>query len=129
MFACVVFGCRHRSSIYNKQLRNGTWADAQKNSRGFSMFSTLTYTGVPYHWYRGVHYLEEGKDEQAFVNFEVALKYNPYNAHVLNDLGVGYAKQGRYEVAEKCLRLALKYCPKLKKAQTNIEVLNGLSKK
>ncbi|KKM20114.1 hypothetical protein LCGC14_1648840, partial [marine sediment metagenome] len=106
----VVLGYRHRSLIYNKKLRESKqWEKIIDFSDGFSPFSTLTFTGVPYHWFKGVAYNKTGDPVEALVCFREAQKYSPYNVHVLNALGLSYSYDK--EKADRYFAKAIGICP------------------
>ncbi|KKM25972.1 hypothetical protein LCGC14_1589530, partial [marine sediment metagenome] len=59
VFMLVVLGYRHKALIYNSRLRSTTWDNVVKETNGYSMFSSVTFTGVPFHWFRGLAYLQQ----------------------------------------------------------------------
>jgi len=122
VFTMVVFGFRYRSSCWNKKLRNvKEWHQLKEMTQGYSVFSTLTYVGLPYHWWRGLANFKMGNKELAFEQYQTAYRHNPYNIHVINGMGIACGDRGERERAIKYFEEALKICPKFEDAQENLE--------
>lgn len=127
VFAMVVFGCRYRSSCYNKKLRAVKgWSSAHLYAKGRTVFSTMTHCGLPYYWWEATAYIKEGNTEKAIPLFEKAYKDNPYNVHVINGMGIRCALVGDVEGAKGHFNHALRICPEFEDAKLNLEkVFNG----
>jgi tetratricopeptide (TPR) repeat protein len=92
----VVFHYRHRANCYNERLVVANNPDLLlEMTDGFSVFSTVTYGYIPYHWYRGVAYNKLGDRDRATEAFEEAFKYAPYNIHVIKSLAQNLIDAGR----------------------------------
>jgi O-antigen ligase len=57
----------------------------------------MDYFSIPVSWYTGVAYFSLGDIPMAKKHFEVAYQTNPYQIHVLNNLGVCYTKEQNYQ--------------------------------
>ena len=120
VFMLVVLGYRHKALIYNSRLRSTTWDNVVKETNGYSMFSSVTFTGVPFHWFRGLAYLQQKNYVDGIISLNQALKHSPYNIHVLNTLGANYMILGQKEKAMIFYERALKIYPDYKDAQKNV---------
>lgn len=127
VLAMVVFGCRYRSSCYNKKLRAVKgWSSAHLYVKGRTVFSTLTHCGIPYYWWEATAYIKEDNTEKAIPLFEKAYKDNPYNVHVINGMGIRCALVGDIEGAKSHFNHALRICPEFEDAKLNLKkVSNG----
>lgn len=122
VFTMIVFGCRYRSSCYNKKLRTVVgWSSAHLYMNGRTVFSTLTHCGLPYYWWEATVYMKEGNTEKAIPLFEKAFKDNPYNVHVINGMGIRCALVGDVEGAKGHFNHALRICPKFEDVKKNLE--------
>ena len=121
VFVIVVFGFRYRSSQWNKKLRSSNnWQEVLDCTKGYSVFSTLTYTGLPYHWWGGMAHLKMNNQDMAAVSLEKAYKYNTGNIHVINGYGISKAISGDIDEAKKQFKYALSICPEFKDAKDNL---------
>lgn len=117
---------RHRSLCFQtKLLKSNRWEYALTEG-GFSIFSTLSFEGIPWHWYRGI--AKDRLKQDALNEFEIAYKYSPYNVHVLNGLGTSYGRRGDLISAKECFLSALEIHPDLKKSQMNLKQVTQLEK-
>jgi O-antigen ligase len=57
----------------------------------------MDYFSIPVSWYTGVAYFSSGDLSMAKMYFEEAYQNNPYQIHVLNNLGVCYTKEQNYQ--------------------------------
>lgn len=123
--ALVVFGYRHRSNVWNKKLRHADgWQEVIECTKGRSVFSTLTFTGLPYDWWEGTALLKLNKPEQAAPILKRAYYLNPNNVHVINGFGISKAINKDSEGAEKQFNRALEICPDFKDAKDNLNALH-----
>ena len=60
----------------------------------------------------GLKLLREGRAEEAVESFAAALRKDPRNASLANDLGLANARAGRREEAERSYRLAIQLRPR-----------------
>ena len=117
----VVFGFHYRASCWNKKLRNVQEYEAViEHARGYSIFTTLTYTGIPWHWWSGMAHYKRGNKEVALNHFNLAYKYNPANVHTLNAIGIVSAELGDKKQAKKYFKEAIRICPTFIDAQLNL---------
>lgn len=70
-----------------------------------SMFN-MDYFSIPVSWYTGVAYFSSGDLPMAKKYFEEAYQANPYQIHVLNNLGVCYTKEQNYQLGIPLLEQA-----------------------
>ena len=116
---------RHRALCFQTQLfKSNKWETALENG-GFSVFSTLSFDGIPWYWYLGTAKMMQNQD--AFEEFKTAYKYSPSNIHVLNDLGVSYAIREDLVNAEKYFSEALKINPNFNNAKINLGIMENLN--
>ena len=73
----------------------------------------------------GLVYERLGEYRRAQIEYEQALKEQPKNAVVLNDLGYLYYSRGKWDDAEKALRDALAVNPKYGRAWINLGMTLG----
>ncbi len=127
IFTLVVFGFRFRASCWNKELRAANdWQKVEYTTKGYSVFSTLTTVGLPYHWFSGVSNLKIKNYELAHTQFKTALRYNPYNIHVLNNMGISHSIRKEYKQATAYYTKALEICPKYTEASENLKFIKKL---
>jgi Flp pilus assembly protein TadD len=72
-----------------------------------------------------VIYDRQGDYQRAIVEYEKALKHEPKNADILNDLGYCHYTHGRWADAEKCLTQAITLDSKNKRAWINLGLALG----
>jgi O-antigen ligase len=70
-----------------------------------SLFN-MDYFSIPVSWYTGVAYFSTGDLPMAKKYFEEAYQVNPYQIHVLNNLGVCYTKEQNYQLGLPLLEQA-----------------------
>lgn len=83
-------------------------------------YSTLDGTATPIDWYRGMLEFVEGNADAAAVDFDQAVKVNPYHAYSLANVGTCRNIKGDRTGAEKYFRLALDYSPGFPDAALNL---------
>ncbi|MFN3445204.1 MAG: O-antigen ligase family protein [Bacteroidia bacterium] len=66
----------------------------------------MDYFSIPVSWYTGVAYFSSGDLPMAKKFFEEAYQTNPYQIHVLNNLGVCYTKEQNYQLGLPLLEQA-----------------------
>ena len=127
VFAMVVFGFRYRASVYNKNIVKMDISNIScEYIEGGSVFSTLTYTGFPWQWWKATKSLQVGDIESASVQFKKAYRQNPNNVYVLNGMGMATAMDGDLKGSEVYFQQALDIAPDFQEAQINIkEVQDG----
>ncbi|MES2689459.1 MAG: O-antigen ligase family protein [Bacteroidota bacterium] len=69
-------------------------------------YMNMDYFSLPISWYIGVAYFASGNVAAAKAHFLQAYQINPYQVHVLNNLGVCYEKEKNYEKALPLLEQA-----------------------
>lgn len=74
-------------------------------------YMNMDYFSLPISWYIGVAYFATGDVASAKVHFLRAYEVNPYQVHVLNNLGVCYEKEKNYEKALPLLEQAHQISP------------------
>jgi tetratricopeptide (TPR) repeat protein len=124
LFALVVFGFRYRASCFNKQIKRATeWSEVIEYTKGRSVFSTLTYHGLPFYWWHGISALKTDDIETAKIMFEKAYKDNPYNIHVINGMGIKYGLEQDVKMARSYFKKAIDICPDFDDANKNLMLL------
>ncbi len=121
IFAVIVFGFRFRAATYDKKMTGKIdWKYVDKLTKGYSPFSTLTYTGFPWYWYKAMANFKEGSRDIAMLQFRTAYEHNPYNIRAINGMGIVYGDTGEYEKALEMFQLAHDICPTFENAANNI---------
>ncbi|MHC4215829.1 MAG: hypothetical protein ACYSWP_20970 [Planctomycetota bacterium] len=113
LFALVVFGFRVNSSCENRKLRGGI------PTNGYSCFSTLTYTGIPWDWWNGIKAYQNDRG-LACHYFDRSYKYNPNSLNALNGKGIACAHKGDYKGAEMYFERSLKINKDFEDGQNNL---------
>ena len=88
----------HQSQNWNALINTSVKA----NNNMFNM----DYFSIPVSWYTGVAYFSSGDLPNAKKFFEEAYQTNPYQIHVLNNLGVCYTKEQNYQLGIPLLEQA-----------------------
>ncbi len=123
IFVVVVMAFRLRGDIWNKKLRGVKgWDTAIKMAVGDSVFNRITYTTLPWSWWRGRAYFEAGQKQLAIAEFEAAYRQNPYNIYVLNMAGVASGLRGDLVRSQRLLAEAVSICPEYGVAAVNLRV-------
>lgn len=125
IFALVVFGFRFNASCWNKKLKKSIGSyEIADNANGYSVFSTLTYNGIPWHWYKGISNFENERYIHAVEQLEIAYRLNPFNIHSLNGMGIASAICGERTEAREYFSKAVRICPEFSEAQENLRSVN-----
>lgn len=74
-------------------------------------YMNMDYFSLPISWYTGVAFFASGDLVSAQKHFLQAYQVNPYQVHVLNNLGVCYEKEKNYEEALPLLEQAHQISP------------------
>lgn len=118
----VVLGFQYRSSMWNRKLASAqSFSQKIIMTEGYSVFTTLTYTGMPYMWWRGMSNYKLGNKELALNQFEIAYRQNPTNVYVLNAKGISMVHQGKPSQAKGYFQEALRISPAFIDARLNLE--------
>ena len=123
IFAIVVFGFRLRASCYNKNLQTGTWGQVEEKFKAYSVFSTLSHAGVPWHWWSGMYHFKVGNKPVAITRFKKAYEYNPYSIHVLGGMGKAAMLEGKNDLAKSYFKKVLGIYPEDKEAKEYLGIL------
>ena len=116
-----MLGFYYRASTWDKRLHFAkTYPQKVLMTEGYSVFTTLTYTGLPWNYWRGMANYHLGNRTIAINQFDMAYEHNPTNVHVLNAKGVSLIHQGRKFESGKYLKEAVRICPEFKEAQNNL---------
>ncbi|HWY11161.1 MAG TPA: O-antigen ligase family protein [Bacteroidia bacterium] len=128
LFSCVIGVLRYRGEYYTrkmydeKALKNEVKAiDAGYEALSFAY--CLDPTSVPIYWYTANAYANLQNYQKAHADFLLALKHNPYNRNVLNDLGSSYAFTNNKELAKKYYEEALRISPRFDDPKLNLAAL------
>ena len=122
----VICGYRLNGEIHlKKAFKSNDLASKKRHlEQANSPFFRMDLTSMPISWYEGELYFIEGKPEIALNKFEEAKKQNPFQIHILNNLGTSYFLQGDNEVALKYYKMALNISPKFYDANLNLSVFH-----
>jgi O-antigen ligase len=130
LFFMVVLGFRYRSSCWNKKLmRSQSFAQIYEGTAGYSHFSQLTYSGLPYYWWKGMCSLKSRNEELAIKQLRTAYLHNPNNIQAINGMGITYGLEKKYDKAKEYFNEALEICPDFKDAEDNLKRVEFQSKK
>lgn len=93
---------------------------------GFSELISLLKKGCNYYnlfFYLGLYYLKQEKIDIAIEYFRKTIKLKPTHGAALNNLGALYIFKGSKKLAEKYLKLAIKYFPSYIDANHNFNII------
>jgi len=100
---------------------NKTVIDLSKHALSF--FYSIDPTSIPINWYKGNANANLGNYLKARSDFKSALKANPYNYHVLNDLGSSYFMQNNMDSAIYFYKEAVRINPRFDDPKLNLAVI------
>lgn len=83
-------------------------------------YYTVDATCVPIKWYSGLAKFNLNRIQEAKDDFIEAFSYNPYNFHVVNNLGTCVAKENKFQEAIPYFEEALRINPKFEDSKYNI---------
>ncbi len=92
-------------------------------NRVTSVFYMQDNFGMPISWYRGVALVEQGLNNEAFPNFQMAMTIAPYNVHVLNNLASSNELKGYHEEAKNIYKEAVRISPGFDDARLNLAAI------
>jgi O-antigen ligase len=84
---------------------------AQEAHKADGRYMNMDYFSIPISWYQGVANFGQGNLVEAKQSFLHAYAVNPYQIHVLNNLGVCFEKEKNYEEALPLLEQAVAISP------------------
>lgn len=88
------------------------WVETVKYARlAATPWRTLDPVATPVAFYEGMGLQNCGKDLEAIQTLELARKHNPNRIHIVNNLGILYAKQQNFPKAIECFSLVTKRYP------------------
>ncbi len=104
------------------------WAvkDFEKERVCYLRALTLDKRYVPARLYLGHNYLDNGRWEAALREYNIVLKYDPYNPEALYNRGLALGKLKRKKEEIKAWKRYLKYYPRGKWALRAVDHLNAL---
>ena len=88
-----------------------------------NIYCRIDPMSVPLLWYKGVGLFSLNRIKEAQNVFEQALKYTPYNIHVLNNLGSCYEKSGDHKKGEIFYNKALTISPHFEESILNLSAV------
>ena len=97
----------------------GTWKDSQTL---FRHAIAVTENNVMAHNNLGLLLADEGRLDEAVVQYHEALKINPGFLFALNNLGNAMMQEGRLDEAVRCFRNALEIAPAYAEAHNNLGI-------
>jgi len=121
-------------------LRSSCWYRKMKNNfnnlpqyqllctRGYSVFTPLTYSGIPYDWWAADAQYRMGNKVIACVYLERAYKYNPGCVPVIYGKGVSCYYQKKFKEAKEYFEEVLRICPDNKEAKYSLKVMKNVKK-
>ncbi len=132
-FIALLFsGCigilRYKGEFYTREMYNhkALKQDANAIRSGYKALSfaySIDPTSVPINWYTANSHANLGNYENAQKDFLLALKFNPFNRNVLNDLGSSYAMGNNDELAKKYYYESARISPRFDDAKLNLTAI------
>ena len=83
-------------------------------------YYSVDATCVPIKWYSGLAKFNTNDIAGAKMDFEEAYRYNPYNFHVINNLGTCYAREENFDTAIDFFKEAIRINPKFEDSKYNL---------
>lgn len=107
--------------LYFKFKRDGDRSVFEKIDKSFY---SIDPTSTPLYWFEGNHFYESNRFEEALPNYEMALAFNPYHVHAINNLGSCFYATGAIDKAEEQYKKALEINPRFVETLMNYSSLN-----
>lgn len=128
VFAVVIGAYRyqgelHTRKLYDQKARNNIGAVIKEGEKAMSFVYSIDPVSLPVQWYTGNAYALGGNYARAKSEFIAALKLNPYNRNVLNDLGSAYVVTQQTDSAYYYYREACRISPRFDDAKLNLAVV------
>jgi O-antigen ligase len=92
----------------------------RESEKATSWFFPIDETATPFTWYKGMAMFYSGNVSGARIEFEDALKKNPYHIQLLNDLATTYEQTNEREKAISFYQRALAITPYFPQSLLNI---------
>ena len=92
----------------------------RESEKASSWFFPVDETATPFSWYKGMAMFYSGDVSGARIQFEDALKKNPYHIQLLNDLATTYEQSNEREKAISFYQRALSITPYFPQSLLNI---------
>lgn len=110
----------HIKEALNQRIENRWQIVIKEIEIAETFFTRLDPTATPLRWYSGLAWLNLGKMDEAFDDFQKAYKANPYHMHVINNLATIYGQQGNYKTAIDFYIKAMEISPAFTDAALNL---------
>ncbi len=120
----------HKMQLLLKARVKQQWVEVESlANEAQNRWHKLDPSAVPISFYRGIAQYSQNKQDEALTSFLMALNDNPYNFHVLNNIGTVKVSQGKYHDAMEYLYRALRINPRFEDALFNLSYcLNALGR-
>ncbi len=117
---------RHNGEVYTTKVKllksKKSWARVLRyveKAKALGSYE-LDRSGIPLYWYSGVSKFNLGDLESSFQDFKKAYSLNPYNIHIINDLGTAHELKGNRSEAKSLYKKALYISPRFEDASFNL---------
>jgi tetratricopeptide (TPR) repeat protein len=97
------------------------WAATVENARlAATPWKTLDPLATPVAFFEGMGLQNCGEEQEAIKALELARKQNPNRIHIVNNLGILYAKNQNFAKAIECFSLSIKRYPDRTESYENL---------
>jgi O-antigen ligase len=110
----------HTRKMYDSRAMNNDRRAIEEGNMALNYVYRLDPTSLPVRWYTANSYANLKELEKAEQEFEEAVKDNPYNRNVLNDLGSAYSVNGKDPLAKPFYREAIRISPRFDDPKLNL---------
>ena len=125
IFAFVIGLYKISGDYYMKKtydsFSNNDWKSMEKNAfKTINTFYRLDPTVIPAKWYQALALSMQGRYKESLPLYEEALKENPYQYEVLNNLASNYEILGNHTKAIALYKKALAIAPLFEESSLNL---------
>ncbi len=131
--ATIYSGILFRSEIYIKKIFQAQETHSFNKmiintDKAFTKLTSLDNYSMPIHNYRGLANMKLNKHKQALADFELALKYSPYQVSVLKNLAIASSVMGDNKMAIGYFKQSLEIFPYYEAGLYNLSKVYYLEK-
>ena len=109
--------------LYSAKVTNDNQKVIQAGESAYSAFYSIDPTSMPIHWYIANARVNLKDQSKAHQDFLKAYQFNPYNRHVLNDLGSSYIMKGEIDMGIKKYQEASRISPRFDDPKLNLAAI------
>jgi tetratricopeptide (TPR) repeat protein len=120
---------RFKGEYYTRKVKvdldKENWQQILNNcNKAISFAYKIEREVIPVNWYRGKANEKIKKFDAALNDYEEALRINPFNRDVLNDLGYMLFRKGNYQKAQQYFEEALRVSPSFDEPKINMAYIH-----